>query len=272
MLGPIAAFALSNWLSILAKRVNVIALSMTTSLAAVGIYSAANSFAEISFVVTAVVAQLALPQLSRTLATEPREALRHYEGMIRLLFSATLPLAAGAIWFAGPIVSLAFGPEFAGSVPVLRVLMLVFLFDSTDTLMSLLLKAAGRQNQDVRLYAPNPVVNLALNLVLIPWLGPTGSALAKGAGTLSSWLLRARASARLGFGASWLRLARRPAVATVAALAPAVLAGRFVGAPAQLAGYAALSAVLFLRWTGAERADTLTSGAGRSAGGEEGRA
>src|SRR4029453_3763527 len=91
------------------------------------------------------------------------------------------------------------------------------MFEVADALMGVVLKSANRQNQDVRLYAVNPLLNIALNVVAIPLWGSTGAAAAKLAGVLGSSSARYIAISRGLARLHWVEFAARPLLVSVAA-------------------------------------------------------
>jgi O-antigen/teichoic acid export membrane protein len=83
--------------------------------------------------------------------------------------------------------------------------------------MGMVLKSAHRQNQDVRLFAVNPLLNIAVNVAAIPAWGSTGAALAKLAGVIASSTNRYLAISRDLVPLHWFEFAARPLIVSVVA-------------------------------------------------------
>jgi O-antigen/teichoic acid export membrane protein len=79
---------------------------------------------------------------------------------------------------AGPAVGLLFGAEFLPSVPAFRILAAAMVFLGVGTMLSNYLAATGFPWFAVHAWLGATVLNVALNLVLIPAAGIAGAALA----------------------------------------------------------------------------------------------
>ena len=75
--------------------------------------------------------------------------------------------------------------------------MIYLVIESVDAVMSIMLKAAHKQREDVNRLAFNPLINIVLNLVLLPTLGTIGAAIGRVGGVGASAALR-DTSDRLG--------------------------------------------------------------------------
>jgi O-antigen/teichoic acid export membrane protein len=83
--------------------------------------------------------------------------------------------------------------------------------------MSVILKAAHRQRQDALCLAFNLVTNIALNLTLLPVLGPMGAAIGRVAGGGVSTALRHLLISRALAPVNWFKFAWKPALVSLAA-------------------------------------------------------
>ena len=226
LLPTIFTFGLGNALGMVSLRINAILLSVWGTMAAVGQYAVATKLTEIALIVPSLFNQLLLPRLARRYATEGHREFGDLEGSIRSFFALAIPTGIGVILFARPIVTLIFGDEFVDAVLVLQVLMVCFLVECLDGLLGVVLKAAGLQSLDVRVYSVNPIVTVSLSLIAIPFLGGVGAALSKLAATLCSSSLRIYAVAREVAPLGWFGIVAKPlAIAGAAAACSAVLVG-----------------------------------------------
>lgn len=190
-LSSLLPFALSNMLGTLSVRINLILLSVWATIASVGLYAAASKILELVLIIPAVFAQTLLPRLARSFAQqrtwEIRESLA--TSLIWML-GFVVVLGGGIAVFAPFLLKVLFGPEFAEASNILRILMLFLIIESIDTIMSVTLKAAGREKLDVRLFTANVVTNISASLLLIPGWGGLGCGVAKVLGGLASSTLR----------------------------------------------------------------------------------
>lgn len=89
-----------------------------------------------------------------------------------------VPAAAGIVLVADPLVRLVFGPEYSGAIAVLQVLGLYVILKAVTKLTDNGLNYLGRARERAIFRGVTAVLNVALNLVLIPVLGVVGAALA----------------------------------------------------------------------------------------------
>ena len=217
LLGPIVTLGLLNALGMVSMRINTIMLSMWGSMTVVGHYAVATKLTEIALIGPSLFNQLMLPRLARRYATGSRHALGGLEASVASFFALAIPSGVGVIVFAEPILTLIFGGPFADAAMVLRVLMVCFLLDCFDGLLAVVLRAACRQDVDLRAYAANPVINVLTNFLTIPPWGGVGAAVAKLIATLCSASLRTWAVAREVASVGWFRLVAKPAVIALVA-------------------------------------------------------
>jgi len=215
LLPIVFTFALSNVLGLISMRVNIIMLSWWTSLSAVGLYAAAGKLMEAVYLGFIIFAQLMLPRLARSFTDNRNHDLKPFAGEFKVLFAFAIPLSIGLIIFAEPVIDLLFGNGFQGSVLVFRILMVFLLIESLDGALGLIMKAAGRQSQDVKIYSLNPGLNIILNIFLIPIGQGAGAAGAKMSGGLLSCVLRFFYVSKHIVKFPWLSMIGKPLLVTL---------------------------------------------------------
>ena len=205
-------FGIGSMLGMLTIRINTIMVSMWVDLAGVGHYAAATKIMEIALIPSNIASQLLLTRIAFNFNGPGRRDPNRFAAWYRAFFAITVPAAVGIWVFAGLILQALFGPGFDNAVWVLRILMIYFVMESVDTLMSIILQAAHQQRQDVARLAFNPLVNIALNLALLPSLGVVGAAIGRLGGSAVSLTLRYVLIGRSLTQVNWLRLACKPAL------------------------------------------------------------
>lgn len=168
----------SHLLALMSFNFDTVLLGFMLDSTSVGWYSAA--YKPISVVLALPVAYfLALfPALSRTFLQD-KEA---FQNTVLRSFSLTsvfsIPIGVGGTFLALPIINLLFGPEYQNSVPAMQILawsaMLVILRGTFRQALN----AAGHQTLDLRSAGISVLVNLMVNLLLIPRFGILGAATA----------------------------------------------------------------------------------------------
>ena len=144
---------------------------------AVGYYAAA--YALISFMsnVGSAYGLSLLPTLTR-LGGTPGEQHRLFGTATAQVFAATLPIAIGCTILAPGIIELVFGSDFSNSATPLRILVWAIPVSVLRDVAIAALMSHGREGRIFRLTAASAVLNLALNLLLIPRFSLAGAAAA----------------------------------------------------------------------------------------------
>ncbi|MES2595845.1 MAG: flippase [Verrucomicrobiota bacterium] len=175
--------------TLLLLRMDQIMIYQMRGDAEAGIYLAATRLSEMVYVVGPMVIMVFMPILTRTRESDP--AL--YQKQRALLFGILSALAYGAMLFwlvAGPwLVDLMYGPEFAASATVLMIHGLAALPYLQGEFRGIALVIEGNTMWSVRCALVALVVNVLLNLWLIPTHGSQGAAWATVIAYTVGWLL-----------------------------------------------------------------------------------
>lgn len=89
-----------------------------------------------------------------------------------------IPAGAGLALLAEPIVLLVFGTDYAGAIPVVQVFSIMAVLQSVTKLTGHGLDYLGRAKARAVVKGVTAVLNVGLNVVLIPLYGATGAAIA----------------------------------------------------------------------------------------------
>lgn len=103
---------------------------------------------------------------------------RIYETALLNSLLLYIPAAAGLILVAEPLVELLFGSAYLGAVPVLQVLGIYAVFLSVTNITNNGLDYLGRARSRAILTGITAALNVGLNVLLIPWIGVVGAAIA----------------------------------------------------------------------------------------------
>ncbi|MGE0751051.1 MAG: lipopolysaccharide biosynthesis protein [Variibacter sp.] len=143
----------------------------------------------VTFVSFSMIA-LAVPKFAKIHRTGTRaEMQRFVSGITQLMFWPSL-LAALALALAGPWVLALFGAAFGVGYPTMLVVLGGLVLRSATGPVEHLLNMTGHHGDTLRVYAVCAVLNVALNMALIPALGILGAAIATNAAILTCniWL------------------------------------------------------------------------------------
>ncbi len=115
------------------------------------------------------------PVLSRAGSADHPAVISVFNSSVRLLFMASIPMAAGLFLLAGPILKLTYGSDFTSATHALMVLSLVLPMRFVNNLAGHVLTAIDRQGRRTAAVIVAATVNLGLNLVFIPLWGFMGA-------------------------------------------------------------------------------------------------
>jgi O-antigen/teichoic acid export membrane protein len=118
------------------------------------------------------------PTLSRTFQQDRAQ----FEGIIirslRLASVVALPIGVGGTFLAGPIVQVLFGDSYANSIGPVQILSWSAVIVILRGTLRQSLNAAGRQDLDLRCAGASIILNVSMNMLLIPQYGILGAAVA----------------------------------------------------------------------------------------------
>jgi O-antigen/teichoic acid export membrane protein len=144
----------------------------------VGIYSAAVRLVEMWYIVPAILASSIFPALYRLKSDNPERYLQRVQQYFD--FMVIVPVVAGilVVMIAGQLVTLLYGSEYQGAVPVLQIYIWSSVFGFLIVATSSYLIAENRTGFLLFRYTLGMLINLVLNWLLIPVYGIQGSAYA----------------------------------------------------------------------------------------------
>jgi O-antigen/teichoic acid export membrane protein len=178
---------MTSAMALVIGETGVILLGMFRPEAEVGYYSVAVRMATLtSFMLTAI-NTMAAPKFSELYHSGNLDELfRVAKKSTRLIFWTSAPILLGLLVLGKPVLWLMYGEEFRGAYPALAFLTLGQFVNSASGSTGAFLNMTGRQRAFRNIVAVAAVMNVGLNLLLIPSLGILGAALA-GMATMASW-------------------------------------------------------------------------------------
>jgi O-antigen/teichoic acid export membrane protein len=160
------------------ERVDVLLLEhMTKSDEIVGWYTLAYKLILVANLIPIVLMTAAFPRISQSVHNNPAEVERLYRLGMKYLFYIALPMVVGTLFLAEPIC-LFFGDDFQKSGNVLRILILSSGIDFFNIYFSAFLMAWNKQRSLTLLQGVALILNILVNITLIPTLKHIGAAYA----------------------------------------------------------------------------------------------
>lgn len=173
-------------LSVVITQIDIIILGLLRPAHEVGLYGAAVKTVTVVGFVTAALYAIMLPVISSLYRQGKERLLRQLLAVaVHIVFWPTL-LIAVLLFAFGDYVLEAFGPQFAAAHTALALLAVGQLVNTAFGPVGYLLYFTGHERMTALLMGGAAILNVVLNLVLIPPFGMVGSAAATAA-TLSLW-------------------------------------------------------------------------------------
>ncbi|MDP8938111.1 MAG: oligosaccharide flippase family protein [Actinomycetota bacterium] len=181
-------FAVTGGLSALTMRFDVVLLSLLSSAAETARYDIALRLLEAgAYVSTALTAPLFF-LLSRRLGAGDRDgARRAYDDAVRAVYLLGLPVSAGLVLLARPILDVAVGYGYGPAATPLAIMGAAQWLAWLTFAQGALIMAGDFLRRGIIVAALVTAVTLALDCVLIPRLGSTGAAVAM----VATWVVTA---------------------------------------------------------------------------------
>ena len=111
-------------------------------------------------------------------AGELETASQMFEKAIVNTLLLYVPAAAGIVLVAEPAITLVFGDDYANAVPVLQILSLYLILIASNQIISNALHYLGRARARAIIRSTTAILNIILNIILIPVFGIVGAAVA----------------------------------------------------------------------------------------------
>jgi O-antigen/teichoic acid export membrane protein len=235
-------FTVEDVFGLILARIDVLLLSALAASAIVGLYGSAYRLIDsTTFLVVALSG--AFTAMYTYLGPDTTPTLQSvYQRSIKLTVALLLPIAVSFAVLAEPLCRLFFGAELADAGDSLRILAPVVVLFGVIVMSTNLVVSRSNPMRVVKVVAAVAVVNLGLNVALIPSMEDEGAALAMLASEVLYVGLALRLAVPLAGGVRWLPTLAAP-VAAGAAMAAAMLPLDDLLGLALLAGTAAYALV-----------------------------
>ena len=156
----------------------------------VGLYQVARRLAELAVFCGGAASSVGLPRLARAHTERRPDRVQGTVDVMNLISVSSTALIVLVLVASGPFALRIFGPEFAQGYPVMMILAIGRLLAVLLGPASDLLLMTGHHRRLGRVNFAFAVLNIALNVALIPWLGAAGAAIATSTASVSwsAWL------------------------------------------------------------------------------------
>jgi O-antigen/teichoic acid export membrane protein len=164
---------------ILDKRIDTLLVGFFLSPVEVGFYTLADRVVRFVEMPMSALGFTLSPMFGSEKASGNIERIsRLYETALVNTLLLYIPAAAGIVLVADPLIRLVFGPAFSGAIIVLQVLGLYIILKAVTKLTDNGLNYLGRARDRAIFRAATAVLNVVLNVALLPVFGVAGAAVA----------------------------------------------------------------------------------------------
>jgi len=158
-------------------KIDLIMIGRIVGNAEAGIYAAAAKLSEIWYFLPVAITASVYPEIIRAFEEDTRHAyLNKMQRLYDLLAGLSLMIVVPVWMFASPLVLLLFGADYTESATVLRIHVWSLIFMSIGSAQTKRMLAEKMYRSVMAVSVAGAVVNVGLNLFLIPWYQSTGAA------------------------------------------------------------------------------------------------
>ena len=171
-------FWLSAFFITIYFKIGTVMLSLMKDYVVTGWYNAAYKIIDILFKVPAIIITAVFPALSKFNVKSFQMTRLLYEKAFHYLFLIAVPIAVITTLLAKDIILLIYKDQFLPSVSALQILIWVSIFIFVNYLMGYLLSSIGKQRLFTYSTGICCVINIILNIILIPKYSYIGAGIA----------------------------------------------------------------------------------------------
>ena len=177
-------FSLISFFASVQTRADYLIINKLLGPTQLALYSAAHKFYDVPLLMVANYNFSSIP-VFRSLYQKSRTDYRQkISSDSRFLFLLSLIILLATWLIGGPIIKIFFSDKYLLSIPILNVIIINLPLVLLSSVFLNALYAQNKQSRIVYFFAAVAVLNVILNLILVPWLGIIGAAIS----TVTSYL------------------------------------------------------------------------------------
>ena len=171
-------FIVGYALFVIYYRVDILMLSKMQGNSAVGLYSAAYKITDPLLFLPGALASTMMPVMSKQYHENISKLNYTYSLGSKYILQLMLPITVGLYILSDKIISLLYTTDYVYSILTLQILSLTLIFNSINSIQSSLLTSSDRQKMNTVSVGICCLINVALNILLIPKYSYNGAAIA----------------------------------------------------------------------------------------------
>jgi len=171
-------FALTSLFYTIYYSIDMVMLTQFDSAYSTGLYNSSYKLISVITLFYTIYTAVVFPVMSK-LFNDSEELLNlSYNKSIKYLSLVTIPLSVATLFYAGDVIFLCYGNQFAQAASVLQILIWTVCFLFVNGACSLLLNSSHKEVFVTKVYLFAAIFNVVLNLFLIPRYSVYGASVA----------------------------------------------------------------------------------------------
>lgn len=171
-------FALTSICLVIFTNIDTVMLKTIQGDVPAGYYGVSRSLVSAMVFIPANFMTVLYPVFSRCYQFSKDSLVKYYEQSFRLLLIMALPIAAGGMIVAGKIIALLYGQAYAPATPSVQIMIWAMAIQFITAVVTILVLAGNRQKSVTWVSLAAMLLNIALNLILIPRYSYVGASVA----------------------------------------------------------------------------------------------
>jgi len=171
-------FAAVTAISLIYYNIDIVMLGRIKGEVQAGWYGASYHLYYSLTTVTGAFLAAAFPAMARLYVESVDVLTKAYHKAFRTVMGVAIPVFLGGMVFSDQIIETILGPQYAPSAKTLRIFSFIVIFSYMNGLAGYLLTAVNQQKMILKIMVITTLMNIALNLILIPKYGDVGAAYA----------------------------------------------------------------------------------------------
>jgi O-antigen/teichoic acid export membrane protein len=170
-------FAIIGLIANIMSNTDIYMLGIWKNATEIGLYSSVQRIQQFTLIIPSMIATAIFPIMSKLANNDNDKFKTITEQSISIVFLIGIPIALGGMILADQIIPLIFGLGYINAIPILQILILILIFSFPFTLLSNAIFAYNKQKSLILVYLLGMIINIILNILLIPKFGAIGASL-----------------------------------------------------------------------------------------------
>ena len=199
-------FGITGIFTTIYVSIDSVMLSLIQGNDVVGLYNASYKIIGLLSFLPAIINFAIFPAMSRFHISSPKTLQKIVWKYFELMIILAIPIVVGISILSPQIISLIYGKGYEGSVIALQVLIWTTLFVFANSAFVQLFQSTNRQITVTKIIGIGTVVNIILNIILIPKISLVGAGIATAFAEFIFTFLLIRYTYKMGYGTNMRKM------------------------------------------------------------------